>query len=330
MADKRIEDLIRNQPPELSVLTELLADDEINGELFARADAVKRSVFGNRVFVRGIIEFSNNCRCKCAYCGISSLMKRVARYRMQPDELVECAVLAAQVYRTVILQSGEDGFYTAEMLADIVSRIKKRTGVAVTLSVGERSRREYEILRAAGADRFLIKHETADPVLYEQFHQARLSDRLVCQEHLAALAYELGSGFMVGLPGQTDAVLAADLLLLKKMNVAMAGIGPFIAHPDTPLGKYPDGDPVKTLKVLALARILLPECHLPSTTALNVKGGMVNALHAGADVIMQKATPFVYRRLYDIYPGRDAKDMPLLEQRRELDEKLAQMGLQSV
>ncbi|CAK7057785.1 MAG: [FeFe] hydrogenase maturase subunit HydE [Desulfovibrio sp.] len=313
--------------PDLDILAAVIADGSADRELFHAANRVKTEEFGNKVFVRGIIEFSNYCRCTCAYCGINARMTHAKRYRMLPDELVETAVRTAEVYRTVILQSGEDRFYTAEMLADIVWRIKQRADCAVTLSVGERSMEEYRLMREAGADRFLLKHETANAVLYESLHGVPLETRLDAQRRIKALGFELGGGFMVGLPGQTDETLAKDLMTLVNEGVEMAGIGPFIAHPDTALAGTPDGDPHKTLKVLALARLLLPRCHLPSTTALNVKGGMKNALLCGADVIMQKATPFEYRKLYDIYPGRDALEVPLKEQYETLRRRLAEIGL---
>lgn len=316
------------EKPDATAIAAILADDKIDNALFASANEVKAREYGNLVFVRGIIEFSNYCRCSCAYCGLNAGMK-VARYRMTPDELVEAAVETAGVYRTVILQSGEDLYYTADMLADIVARIKARAHCAVTLSIGERPPEEYKKIREAGGDRFLLKHETADAALYQSLHGVPLDSRLQAQRMLKALGFELGGGFMVGLPGQTDMTLANDLLTLRREGVEMAGIGPFIAHPDTSIGQAADGDAHKTLKVLALARLLLPRCHLPSTTALNVKGGMKDALLCGANVIMQKATPYEYRKLYDIYPGRDAKDVPLKEQFGELEQRLAGLGLRA-
>lgn len=320
--------MLDTESPDTASIAGILADDKIDNALFASANEVKTREYGNLVFVRGIIEFSNYCRCKCAYCGLNAGM-HLKRYRMSPDELVDTAVKTAQVYRTVILQSGEDFYYTADMLADIVARIKARVNCAVTLSIGERTLAEYKLMREAGADRFLLKHETADAALYQSLHGVPLDSRLQAQRMLKALGFELGGGFMVGLPGQTDAVLAQDLLTLRREGVEMAGIGPFIAHPDTAVGQAEDGDAHKTLKVLALARLLLPRCHLPSTTALNVKGGMRDALLCGANVIMQKATPSEYRELYDIYPGRDAKDVPLTEQFEELKQRLAGLGLRA-
>ncbi len=314
----------------ISAIANILSSDEYNEELFLQADKVKRENFANNIYIRGIIEFSNYCRQSCSYCGINVKMRDIKRYRMQPQDLIDCAVKTAQVYKTVILQSGEDTFYTAEMMANIIGEIKNNVDCALTLSIGERTFDEYSIMKKAGADRFLIKHETADAVLYEKLHGKSLEERLSCHKMLRELGFELGSGFMIGLPSQTDEILAKDLLLLKEMEVEMAGIGPFISHSKTPLVGEKNGDPNKTLKVLALARLLLPKCNLPSTTALNVMGGMKNALFCGANVIMQKATPFEYRALYDIYPGRDAKEIPIEEQRAELDRSLSEMGLHSV
>lgn len=310
----------------LPMLAEILSDETIDEELFDAANSVKMQSFGSEVFVRAIIEFSNYCVKSCSYCGINAGCG-IERYRIEPDELVRIGIETGKIYKTVILQSGEDPYYTAEMLAGIVRGIKLETEAAVTLSVGERSLDEYRIMREAGADRFLIKHETSDEGLYRQLHGQGLLSRLDCQRHIKELGFELGGGFMVGLPGQTNETLAGDLLLLKKMQVDMAGIGPYICHPDTALLGCVDGDAQKTLKVLALARLLLPNCHLPSTTALNVKGGMKDALFCGADVIMQKATPIKYRRLYDIYPGRDAEDIPLGEQYEKLKRTLLGFGL---
>ncbi|MGI6153456.1 MAG: [FeFe] hydrogenase H-cluster radical SAM maturase HydE [Christensenellaceae bacterium] len=308
-------------------LVEILRDETCGEALFSAADALKTEVFGNRVFVRCIIEFSNYCRCRCSYCGLNCENANLERYRMPPDALAAAGIEAGKIYKTVILQSGEDLHYTAEMLADIVRKIKQNTNCAVTLSIGERMYEEYKIMREAGADRFLIKHETSDMQLYKELHKADFADRIMAQRRLKTLGFELGGGFMVGLPGQTDETLANDLAILKEMRVDMAGIGPFIAHPETAVGDAADGDAYKTLKVLALARLLLPKANLPSTTALNVKGGMRDALFCGANVIMQKATPPEYRALYDIYPGRDAEDMPLLEQYEKLEKTLLEYGL---
>lgn len=318
----------KTQIPDIFAIQQVLSSDEDQEELFRLADATKRREYGNTVFVRAIIEFSSYCRRECAYCGINRNVEKSERYRMEPNEIVQTALEAAKYYKTVVLQSGEDVWYTSQMLADIVKKIRDRSDVAITMSVGERSPMAYAAMREAGADRFLIKHETADELLYEKYHGTKLKDRLACQDELKKLGYEVGSGFLVGLPGQNNSTIAADILLLYQQDVDMAGIGPFIAHPDTIVAGYPDGSPEVTLRALAVTRVLLPKCHLPSTTALNVMGGMHDALQCGADVIMQKATPAKYADLYDLYPGRDSERLPLDEQRQKLDDTLRGMGLE--
>lgn len=318
----------KTEIPDIFAIQKVLGSEQDQEELFRLADETKRRVYGNTVFVRAIIEFSSYCRRECAYCGLNCNVLKPERYRMDPDEIVETALDAAKYYKTVILQSGEDAWYTSQILADIVKKIRDKSDVAITMSVGERSPMAYAAMRGAGANRFLIKHETADELLYEKYHGTKLKDRLACQDELKKLGYEVGSGFLVGLPGQDNSILAADILLLYQQDVDMAGIGPFIAHPDTIVAGYPDGSPEVTLRALAVTRILLPKCHLPSTTALNVKGGMHDALKCGADVIMQKATPAKYADLYDLYPGRDSEGLPLKEQREKLDAVLKDMGLE--
>ena len=314
-------------PQELALLTSC-ADSTVLARLYQTADEVRKIHCGNAVQVRAIIEFSNYCRCECAYCGLHAGNRQVKRYRMSGEEILAAAKEAVEAgYQTVILQSGEDLSYTAEEIGRLVREIKAMGKVAVTLSCGERPFADYAFWRRCGADRYLIKHEISDPEIYNRYHpHSTFQNRIACQAELYRLGYELGGGFMTGLPGQTPLILANDLLLLQRMKVAMAGIGPYICHGDTALRGSPDGDPALTLRVVALARLLLPDANLPSTTALNVKDGLQNALHCGANVIMQKATPFRYRALYDIYPGRDSKDIPLKEQFAALREQLAVLG----
>lgn len=316
--------------PPAEELAQLVSCGEPSVEqaLFEAADRVRFKHHGNAVHVRGIIEFSNYCRCECAYCGLHAKNRQVTRYRMTPEEILAAAQQTVDAgYQTVILQSGEDLSYSRECVGRIVSGIKAMGNVAVTLSLGERPFEDYAYWKDCGADRYLIKHEISDETIYNRYHpHSSFQNRLACQRELYRLGYELGGGFMTGLPGQTPLILANDLLLLRRMKVAMAGIGPYICHGETALRGNPDGDPAVTLRVLAAARLLLPKANLPSTTALNVKGGLQNALHCGANVIMQKATPVAYRQLYDIYPGRDSKDIPLKQQYEELRAGLAQLG----
>lgn len=305
------------------------ADRTVLDYLFAQGLAIKEAAFGMDIYIRAIIEFSNICSCQCRYCGINRENQSVERYRMAPEEILALARAAIDAgYQTIVLQSGEDRYYTKEILGEVIQDMKAYAGtVAITLSVGERDYEDYAYWRKCGADRYLIKHETANAALYERLHPGHtLKDRLACQQNLRKLGYEMGSGFMVGLPGQTVEMLAEDILLLQKMQVAMAGIGPFIPHPRTPLAGAVKGDLTLTNKVLAITRLLLPYAHLPATTALTVQGGRGDALAAGADVIMQKATPEEKQRLYEIYPRPIKEEYPLKKKRQLLVAQLESLG----
>jgi len=292
-------------------------------DLRSDADSVRRETLGDDVHLRGIIEFSNHCRCTCCYCGVRRDNGNLTRYRMSPSEIVEAADLVASLgVGTVVLQSGEDPWWTAERLAGVIERIKARTRLAVTLSVGEREEWEYRLWRQAGADRYLLRHETSDPELYARLHPgASLDSRLRCLDTLAELGYQIGAGCIIGLPGQTPESLARDLLLLRRLNVHMAGMGPLVPHPQTPLAAMPVGPAEVTLNMLALTRLLVPDVMLPATTALEtvMEGGRLAGLRAGANVIMPNLTPRRYARLYEIYPGKKA---PTIEIAEEVDRAL--------
>lgn len=274
--------------------------------LMARADAVRVRHVGEAVHVRGIIEFSNHCVRNCLYCGVRRDNKTIERYRMAPNEVIELALkVAASGVPTLVLQSGDDFAYAAPDIAAMVREIKRRAEVAVTLAVGERPFADYEQWREAGADRYLLKHETASEELYVLLHPGqRLESRLKAWRHLRSLGYEVGTGMIVGLPGQTPDDLAADLLLTEELQPDMCGIGPFIPQADTPLAHTPPGDFAMTLRMLALARLACPAVNLPATTALatlNPADGHFLAFRAGANVIMPSFTPPDYRRHYRIY-----------------------------
>ncbi len=336
MADivKTIEALKKGEfvtPKRLAEVLECQKEQQLE-YLFTTADQVRKNHHGKVVKIRAIIEFSNHCRCSCWYCGMYAGQKGLQRYRMKAEELVSaCQQVWQAGYQTVVLQSGEDLYYTKEMIGEIVKQVKTTTGLAITLSLGERPFEDYAYWKLQGADRYLIKHETCNEPMYNRYHpHSSFQERIRCQNDLRLLGYELGSGFMVGLPGQTNEMLAEDILFLKRQRVSMAGIGPYICHPNTRLRGSTDGSAELTLKALALARLALPRANLPSTTALNVKGGMRNALHLGANVIMQKATPFQYRNLYDIYPGRESAEISLKTQLNHLKEQLCGMGFTGV
>lgn len=295
--------------------------------LFERADEIRKQYFGNEVHLRGIIEFSNYCRCGCLYCGLQVQNDSIERYRMEPDEIIENARQAYEVgYRSLVLQSGEDPYYTADMISYIVREIKKIGDIAITLSAGEREYSEYAQWKKSGADRYLLKHETADEDIYNRLHpHSSFKTRLMCLNWLKELGYQTGSGFMIGLPGQTLDTIAKDILLLKELDVEMAGIGPFIPHPSTELRDAQTGSSLLTLKAVALTRILLKRPHLPTTTALEVSTG-TNAFSAGANVIMRKIEPHKYRRLYDIYPKPQKNEKSLLEERRDVENYIESFG----
>lgn len=291
-----------------ALLTLLSADPADSGTLFAAADLVREHNLGDEVHLRGIIEFSNCCVKNCRYCGLRRDNRRLVRYRLGPDEILTAAREAAALgIKTIVLQSGEDPYYSADMLAGLIYRLKEELDVAVTLSLGDRPREDYRLMRRAGADRYLLKHETADPALFAALRPGTtLTDRLRHLYWLRELGYEVGSGNMVGLPGQTLNTLVEDILLLRELGVEMAGIGPFIPHPDTPLTGCPAGSLELTLKVLAVTRLVLPRAHLPATTALGSihPDGRRRGLLCGADVIMPNVTPLLYRSRYQIYPGK--------------------------
>lgn len=285
----------------------LLNDAAGEDELFCRADAVRREYVGNEVHLRGLIEFSNICRNDCLYCGIRKHNKKACRYRMEEEELIETARKAAAMgFKSVVMQSGEDMYYTAGRMCRIISEIKK-FNVAVTLSIGERSYEDYRAFREAGADRYLLRIETTDKELYHRLNPGMSwQKRYECLLAIKELGYELGSGIMTGLPDQTIESIADDLLFLQNLDVDMAGIGPFIPHPDTPLGKSGGNSLPLALRAMAIMRLLLPDINIPATTAMESlhPRGRLKALQSGANVVMPNVTEGEYRRFYELYPGK--------------------------
>lgn len=279
-------------------------------KLFARARAVREREYGTDVYVRGLIEFTNFCRNDCYYCGIRKSNERAERYRLTPEEILECAREGDQLgFRTFVLQGGEDAWFTKERLADIIVSIKKDfPDCAITLSVGERSREEYECWYKAGADRYLLRHETADEKHYRKLHPAQmlLADRKECLFTLREIGYQVGAGFMVGSPGQTVDNLIADLRFLQKLKPHMIGIGPFLSHQDTPFANEENGSYERTLVMLAILRLMFPGVLLPSTTALGtiVPDGREKGLLAGANVVMPNLSPAGVRKKYELYDNK--------------------------
>ncbi|MDR3565384.1 MAG: [FeFe] hydrogenase H-cluster radical SAM maturase HydE [Negativicutes bacterium] len=285
----------------------LLESNEFNSELFAAADRVRHCYVGDEVHLRGLIEFSNICKQNCLYCGLRRDNNVLERYRLEPDVIIEFARKAREYgYRTVVLQSGEGLCYSVEEMADIIRKIKE-LDMAVTLSIGEKTREEYQAYKEAGADRYLLRIETTDKGLYDAMDPGMSFDnRMRCLKDLKELGFEVGSGCLVGLPGQTLASLADDILFFKTIDADMIGVGPFIPNPDTPLKAENGGSFDLSLKVMALIRLLLPDINIPATTAMESlnPNGRVIALKSGANVVMPNVTEGDYRRMYALYPGK--------------------------
>jgi len=284
--------------------------DEVSKEnLFDYARKTRERYYGNKVYMRGLIEFSNVCRRNCLYCGIRAENRKVDRYRLTPEQILECCKEGyALGYKTFVLQSGEDSWYTVDRLTSIIKEIKRLfPDVAVTLSIGERDEEEYRAFFEAGADRYLIRHETASRSLYEKLHPgASFDNRRKCLWTLKKIGYQVGAGFMVGLPGQTNEDLVEDLLFLKELNPHMIGIGPFIPHKETPLGNAKGGTVEDTLVMLAITRLMVPDCLLPATTAMGTlhPKGRELALLAGANVVMPNLSPTEVRPKYELYQNK--------------------------
>jgi biotin synthase len=275
--------------------------------LLDKADQKRDEIFANEVHLRAIIEFSNYCRQNCFYCGLRKDNQNIERYQLTQEKIVDTAEAASEIgYKTVVLQSGEDE-YPAQEIAEIIKKIKNNTSMAVTLSLGERDFGAYKLWREAGADRYLLKHETADRELYNKYHPGMSYDnRIESLKYLKNLGYQIGSGVIIGLPGQTEEILAEDILLLKELDIDMMGAGPFIPHQQTPLKGKERGTVEMTLKFNALCRLLMPLVHIPATTALGTIDveGRQKALKAGANVVMPNVTDSSYREKYQIYPDK--------------------------
>jgi biotin synthase len=297
-------------------------DSERLEALWRGADAARRAAVGDEVHLRGLLEISNVCVRDCLYCGLRASNRELGRYRMTADEILDGARQAAGYgYGTVVLQSGEDYGIEMEWLAAVIRRVKAEMLLAVTLSLGERPDADLAAWREAGADRYLLRFETSNRALYDRIHPplaGRTSDRLAILRRLRGMGYEIGGGVMIGIPGQTYDDLADDIEIFREMDFDMIGVGPFLPHPGTPLGRdaddfrAPPGEQVpntedQTYKVVALARLACPGANIPATTALatlNTERGRELGLARGANVVMPNLTPVKYRRLYEIYPGK--------------------------
>ena len=329
-----LEKLLAKQPINLADAIQLLENrEQWQDEVFSAAREVRQAQFGNRVYIRGLIEISCFCVNDCYYCGLRRSNPNARRYRLSREEILHQAQLGYQLgIHTFVLQGGEDPWFTDERMSELVKTLKTLyPDIAITLSLGERSAASYKILREAGADRYLLRHESADPNHYALLHPSDMAGakRQSCLRELKALGYQTGAGMMIGSPGQTIEHLAKDLLFLQALQPEMVGIGPYIHAQDTPFADQNDGDVELTLYILALVRLLLPDALIPATTALTTldESARMRALQTSANVLMPNLTPPNHRADYAIYADKKAVDLESVEGLADLEAQLSHHGL---
>lgn len=304
--------------------------------VFEKARAVSDRHFHKKIYVRGLIEFSNYCHNNCYYCGIRRGNDEVDRYRLTTEEMEAAVAVGAQAgFQTFVLQGGEDAYFTDERLAEWLRRIKRiQPGCAITLSVGERSRQSYARLKEAGADRFLLRHETYDSEHYKKLHPKEMDRerRLACLNELKALGYQVGSGFMVGSPYQSTENLVEDFMFLQKLQPAMIGIGPYVRHHATPFRDFENGSVELTAMCIAILRLLFPTANIPSTTAMQTLAadGRNRGILAGANVFMPNLSPPRVRESYALYDNKAAFALEAAENLRDLKAQIAELGYEIV
>lgn len=316
--------LIANRTPELA------------RSLAERAVRVRREIYGNAVFVRGLIEISNICKNDCTYCGIRHSNRNCDRYRLTPGEIIECADEGYELgFRTFVLQGGEDLSFTDDKICGIIGTIKERhPDCAVTLSLGERSYESYKRLYDAGADRYLLRHETADREHYQKLHPKEMSfdNRMECLKNLRKIGYQVGCGFMVGSPYQTSATLAKDLKFIEEFRPDMCGIGPFVPHKDTPFAGMKAGTVELTCFLLSVIRLIHPPVLLPSTTALGTIHplGREMGIQAGANVVMPNLSPVSVRKKYELYDNKICTGEESAQCKDCLEQRMKSIGYEIV
>ena len=330
-----VEQLIRNHKLSKEEYMELLKSwdcPNVCETLRQEAVRLRDYYYGRKIFTRGLIEFTNYCKNNCYYCGIRKGNYNAMRYRLTKEEIWECCALGYELgFRTFVLQGGEDPYYTDERIVEIVKGIKESyPDCAVTLSIGEKSLESYQKFRKAGADRYLLRHETANEEHYQSLHPEtmHLSERKECLWNLKQLGYQVGAGFMVGSPNQTMETLADDLAFLQELQPEMVGIGPFIPHHDTKFCDEPAGDVAFTLFLLSVIRIILPKVLLPATTALGTMDpmGREKGVEHGANVVMPNLSPVSRRKQYDLYDNKISMNEEAAEGKELLRKKMERIG----
>lgn len=314
------------------LLRSAATDQNVLNLLRQNAVRTARKQFGLGIYIRGLIELSSYCYCDCLYCGLRRSNRSAERYRLSIDEVMECCKEGYKLgFRTFVLQGGEDGTHSDEWLEELVCRIRSRyEDVAITLSLGERGEASYLRLKRAGANRYLLRHEAANEALYESLHPKGrgLQHRLSCLEALKRCGYQTGMGMMIGVKGQTIEHLVEDLLLIRKMQPEMVGIGPFLPHHATPLGNEPAGDLQLTLATIAIVRLMLPHALIPSTTALATltPRGRLEGILSGANVVMPNLSPSDVRAKYAIYENKASWGKEAAEGLAALESELQSIG----
>lgn len=314
----------------------LMGTDYDASVLFEAADRVRKQVYAGEVYIRGLIEISNHCRNNCLYCGIRASNTNVCRYRLTKEQILGCCAAGYELgFRTFVLQGGEDAAFDDDTMCDIIEAIKAaHPNCAVTLSIGEKSRQSYKRFFDAGADRYLLRHETADEEHYASLHppKMKLEARKQCLFDLKDIGYQVGSGFMVGSPGQMPGHLLADLRFLQELKPDMIGIGPFISHKDTPFANCANGSVDLTVKLVAILRLLFPHALIPATTALGTiaADGRQRALTAGANVVMPNLSPQSVRELYSLYDNKAHTGAEAAESLAILKKQVSEAGYEVV
>lgn len=307
-------------------------DEKSKQYLFEKAKKQKEAIFGNGIFIRGLIEISNICKNNCYYCGIRKDNKNCQRYRLGRDDILECCKEGYDLgFRTFVLQGGEDGYYTDRILADIISSIKNNhPDCAITLSLGEKSKESYRLLKDAGADRYLLRHETATKEHYNMLHPKTMSfeKRMECLYNLCEIGFQVGCGFMVGSPYQTNEMIVKDIEFIGEFKPEMCGIGPFIPHKDTKFNKFAAGSVQLTCILLSIIRLLHPTVLLPATTALGTldEFGREKGIMAGANVVMPNLSPSSVRNKYMLYDNKLSDGAESAEAKCELEKRLTSIG----
>ena len=336
LSNEYIQTFIQTKEITDEALKLLLQTSQYDTMLIDAADKVRREVYGDAVYIRGLIEVSNYCKNNCYYCGIRAGNNKVTRYRLSKEDILACCKEGYKLgFRTFVLQGGEDPYFTDEVLCDWVGAIRKQyPDCAITLSLGERSKESYQALFDAGANRYLLRHETADAEHYGKLHpeEMLLETRKQSLFALKEIGYQVGSGFMVGSPYQTLDFLVKDIRFLQELKPDMIGIGPYLTHLDTPFRDFPNGSFDLTIRLIAILRILFPWALIPATTALGTirPDGREEGLKAGANVVMPNLSPVDVRKLYALYENKISTGEEAAQGKKLLEERVRKAGYRVV